>query len=856
MTAVFGPDLIERSTRRALVQRERTPGVRHAAPSTREGALADARSLLGGVGLRGRGNASVRAAMLLQLQQAGGNRALQRYVHSTRYVQRASPTTAPPVGDDLGRRIQRRAESGTGIGLDGGIRARLETGLGADLSQVRVHTDSEADALARSVDAAAFTSGQDIFFRSGAYDPSTPEGMHLLAHEAVHTVQQSQGPVDGSPAPGGVVISHPSDSHEQAATRTADRLIAGPHPLSDNAGTTAQARATRAGSVGPAQGVQRRATPYAAGTVNVQRGLFSGLGKVLKGVGEAVGGVVSSVGKMVGGVGKALAGKLVSGVLGRVGALKDRLAKGAGKLARKVRSVGGKLWGKLKSVGGKLAKGAGKLFKRIGGLTGKVMRRLKSFGSKLKKGAGKLVSRLKSLGDKVWGKLKRVGRRLFARMRKLSGTFKALKSRLMGRLKSLAGKLRTGARKLVGSLKRVGGRLFRGLKSLGSRLRKGASRLFGKLKSYGSKLLGRAKQIAGGLLGKVFAGIGSLTRKIFGGIKQVGGRVLRGLKKVGGKIFGGVSKLFGKLKQVGGKLLAGAKKLFGKLKQVGGKLWGKLKAAGKKLWGGLKQVGGTLWQVAKWVGNKLKTGLEDLGRWAINLVRDFPERLKRLAITIAEGMVGVVTFLPEALSVLLSQGFKGLGNWLVDKLKGGAAWAGTLLSRILDMVGGPELLEFLEHLISASTTPLTSEEIAAGRAVLGPNAVRWNDVRVCEGGWLDIVFKKNEGRAFTSFHTINLPEGERGDLDLMVHELTHVYQYEKVGSLYIGEALHAQATSGYSYGGPEGLQAARESGKHYKDFNREQQAQIAQDYYEIRFKLDQPAPEYEPFIAELRAGQL
>jgi hypothetical protein len=69
----------EHSARRSPVQREDT-GRRHDTPSVEDKHVLS-QSLLGGGKLRGRGNASVRAAMLLQLQQAGGNRALQRYMH-------------------------------------------------------------------------------------------------------------------------------------------------------------------------------------------------------------------------------------------------------------------------------------------------------------------------------------------------------------------------------------------------------------------------------------------------------------------------------------------------------------------------------------------------------------------------------------------------------------------------------------------------------------------------------------------------------------------------------------------------------------------------------------------------------
>src|SRR5438552_18718659 len=47
----------------------------------------------------------------------------------------------------------------------------------------------------------------------------------MLAHELTHVVQQRSGPVDGTPAAGGIKVSHPSDSLEQAADSTADRVM-------------------------------------------------------------------------------------------------------------------------------------------------------------------------------------------------------------------------------------------------------------------------------------------------------------------------------------------------------------------------------------------------------------------------------------------------------------------------------------------------------------------------------------------------------------------------------------------------------------------------------------------------------
>ncbi len=148
-------------------------------------------------------------------------------------VQRAEARTGSAAGggsadDDLARRIQ--AASATGTAIDGAVQRRLEGSLGADLSGVRVHTGGEADSLARSVNAVAFTTGPDIFFRAGAYQPQSSEGMHLLAHEAAHTVQQAAGPVAGTPAPGGVSISDPADPFERAADQQAAQAVTAAPP--------------------------------------------------------------------------------------------------------------------------------------------------------------------------------------------------------------------------------------------------------------------------------------------------------------------------------------------------------------------------------------------------------------------------------------------------------------------------------------------------------------------------------------------------------------------------------------------------------------------------------------------------
>lgn len=83
---------------------------------------------------------------------------------------------------------------GGGQPLPATLRRSMEQALGADLGGVRLHTGGQSDRLARSVQAAALTSGQDIFFRRGAYAPANPRGTALLAHEVTHVVQQRNEP--------------------------------------------------------------------------------------------------------------------------------------------------------------------------------------------------------------------------------------------------------------------------------------------------------------------------------------------------------------------------------------------------------------------------------------------------------------------------------------------------------------------------------------------------------------------------------------------------------------------------------------------------------------------------------------
>jgi hypothetical protein len=176
-----------------------------------------------------------RHSSLLQLQREQGNRYVQRVVAVAR-----SPEGDGNVMPDVERAIE--SSRGGGQSLDRGVQGQMGQALNADFSGVRVHTDAGADGLNQSLSAKAFTTGSDIYFRQGEYNPGSSGGRELLAHELTHVVQQNPDKVqtksddEGSqagcscggaaPAPQmKLTVSQPGDQYEQEADRMAHAVM-------------------------------------------------------------------------------------------------------------------------------------------------------------------------------------------------------------------------------------------------------------------------------------------------------------------------------------------------------------------------------------------------------------------------------------------------------------------------------------------------------------------------------------------------------------------------------------------------------------------------------------------------------
>ncbi|MCF6404963.1 DUF4157 domain-containing protein [Chitinophaga filiformis] len=89
---------------------------------------------------------------------------------------------------------QLKDQRGDGALLPRDVRNEMSESIGADFSNVRIHTGEKAAALSDEIGAQAFTHGNDVYFNSGKYDTDSSAGKHLLAHELTHVVQQGAAP--------------------------------------------------------------------------------------------------------------------------------------------------------------------------------------------------------------------------------------------------------------------------------------------------------------------------------------------------------------------------------------------------------------------------------------------------------------------------------------------------------------------------------------------------------------------------------------------------------------------------------------------------------------------------------------
>ena len=146
-------------------------------------------------------------------------RSVQRSQQAAADNTRADETKVPePVRDVI---------ASTGRSLDSSIQRTMEDKMGDSFGDVQIHTGAQAAAACESINARAFTVGNNIAFNTGEYDPESPDGQHVLAHELARVRQQTDGAVSMLPQEDLELEIDPDPQLEREAEEAAQQVMAG-----------------------------------------------------------------------------------------------------------------------------------------------------------------------------------------------------------------------------------------------------------------------------------------------------------------------------------------------------------------------------------------------------------------------------------------------------------------------------------------------------------------------------------------------------------------------------------------------------------------------------------------------------
>ena len=128
---------------------------------------------------------------------------------------KASPPTPPnETGESSGK---------SKGGLPGEVQSGMEQTLGADFSNVNIHTGSQS---AKDMGALAYTQGNDVHFAPGQFNPGSNTGKELIGHELAHVVQQREGRVKPTTETAGKPVNDDPGLEKEADVKGAQAATA------------------------------------------------------------------------------------------------------------------------------------------------------------------------------------------------------------------------------------------------------------------------------------------------------------------------------------------------------------------------------------------------------------------------------------------------------------------------------------------------------------------------------------------------------------------------------------------------------------------------------------------------------
>jgi PKD repeat protein len=245
--------------------------------------------------------------------------------------------------------------------------------------------------------------------------------------------------------------------------------------------------------------------------------------------------------------------------------------------------------------------------------------------------------------------------------------------------------------------------------------------------------------------------------------------------------------------------------------------------------------------VLTWIAEDFLQGVADMVKAALNagaalfdIVTGFAECVGEVALdALGDEVDGACREIMEALIDL----GESIVDILVEALKIAGSALATAAAIILDWCGA-----------FGGARSMTANEIAEAQQVFG-NSINYAKVRLADAtactefvGWIQGL--AGERRPFTMGYVITITNTGTWNDTILIHELTHVWQYVQDGMDYVMDSIAEQIDQGqdaYDYGydnaydGSGGEEELNESNGNFDDFNVEQQAQIIEHYYVRRY---------------------
>lgn len=170
---------------------------------------------------------------------------------------------------------------------------------------------------------------------------------------------------------------------------------------------------------------------------------------------------------------------------------------------------------------------------------------------------------------------------------------------------------------------------------------------------------------------------------------------------------------------------------------------------------------------------------------------------------------------------------------------------------VAELVGGHLGIIFANFIEIWGGRKLTAEEKREARKIFG-RALPLGEIRIATSAPVKVIHRINGKRPFATLRLICYSSEEqlrKRGMQTFIHELTHVWQYEKDGPAYMVRSLCAQAMKGQkAYTVKE--TTLIEGNQKFKDFNPEQQATIVERFWLFRWgpkKNLKKAILYEPY---------